>query len=129
LWAGEGTLVNSEGGDAEPALSIIDELKSQLGDNNVDGPGTIAVTQNAVNVTGTGTAFTADDESRRIVIAGVTYVIKGVQDVLNVTLTTTYTGASAQDIGYALGGTLIGQPWEVKVPTDLIKLDNSLVFS
>ncbi len=55
---------------------IIDELKSQTGDNNVDGVGTITVTENSPNVTGAGTAFTSDDVNKRIIIAGVTYVIK-----------------------------------------------------
>ena len=128
-WPGEVTLVNPDGGDADPQLSIIDELKSQLGDNNVDGPGTVTVTKNSAAVAGTGTAFTPDDENRRILIAGVTYVIKTVQDALTITLTVPYPGVSAQGLGYALGGVLVGQPWEVKVPTDLIKLDNSLTFS
>jgi hypothetical protein len=90
LWT-EGTLINSEG-DAEPDLSIIDELKSQLGDNNVDGPGTVNVTKNSGAVTGIGTAFTADDVSRRIIIAGVTYVIRSVQDAHTITITTPHAG-------------------------------------
>jgi hypothetical protein len=129
LWTGEGTLVSSDGGDAEPDLSIIDELKSQLGDNNVDGPGTVNVTKNSAAVTGIGTAFTSNDVSRRIIIAGVTYVIRTVQDAQTITLAAPYAGANAQGLGYALGGVLVGQPWEVKIPTDLIKLDESLVIS
>ena len=129
LWTGEGTLVNADGGDADPGLSIIDELKSQLGDNNVDGPGTISVSKNAAAVSGAGTAFSLDDVNRRIIIDGVTYVIRTVQDPRSITLSAPYAGASAQGVGYALGGVLVGQPWEVKVPTDLIKLDGSLVFS
>jgi hypothetical protein len=129
-WAGEGTLVNSQDGHANPLhLSIIDELKSQTGNNNIDGVGTISVTKNSAAVTGSGTVFTKDDENKRIIIAGVTYVIKRVQDAQTITLTSPYSGDSDQGLSYALGGTLIGQPWEVKLPTNLVKLDNTLVFS
>jgi hypothetical protein len=130
LWAGEGTLVNSDSGDPDPLhLSIIDELKSQNDNNNVEGVGTLSVTKNSAAVTGSGTAFTTDDERKRIAIAGTTFVIKSVQNEQKITLTTPYTGASDQGLGYSIGGKLIGQPWEVKLPTDLIKLDSSLVIS
>lgn len=129
LWAGEGTLVNSDGGDPDPLhLSIVDEIKSQTGNNNTEGVGTLSVTKASAAVSGSGTAFTADDEKRRIVIAGTTYVIKTVHDEEAITLTTPFAGASDQGLGYAIGGKLIGQPWEVKLPTDLIKLDSSLVI-
>jgi hypothetical protein len=130
LWNGDGTLVNSDGDSPNPLhLSVLDELKSQTGDNNVDGVGTVNVTKNSVNVVGTGTAFTADDEDRRIQLAGKTYVIRTVVDAQSIKLTTTYTGDNAQGIGYSMGGRLLGQPWEVNLPTDLVKLDNSLVIS
>ncbi len=130
LWAGEGTLVNADGGNPDPLqLSIVDEIKAQTGNNNTEGVGTLTVTKGSIAVSGSGTAFTADDEKRRIVIAGTTYVIKTVQDEQAITLTTPYTGASDQGLGYAIGGKLVGQPWEVKLPTDLIKLDSSLVIS
>ena len=130
-WAGDGTIVNNPDGDGpDPQyLSIIDELRSQTGNNNVDGVGTIAVTKNSANVSGSGTSFSADDENRRIIIAGVTYIIKTVTGEEAITLTTPYAGSSAQGLGYATGGKLVGQPWEVMLPTDLVKLDNSLVFS
>ncbi|HEX4960879.1 MAG TPA: hypothetical protein VF173_08575 [Thermoanaerobaculia bacterium] len=130
LWAGEGTLVNSDGGDPDPLhLSIVDEIKSQNGNNNTEGVGTLSVTKGSAAVAGSGTAFTTDDEKRRIVIAGTTYVIKTVQSEQAITLTTPYTGTTDQGLGYAIGGKLVGQPWEVKLPTDLIKLDSSLVIS
>lgn len=130
LWAGEGTLVNSDGGDPDiQHLSIIDELKSQTGNDNIEGEGTLSVTKNNATAKGTGTAFTASDENRRIVIAGTTYVIKSVQDDQTITLTTRYTGDTEQGLKYALGGVLVGQPWEVRLPTDLVKLDNTLTFT
>jgi hypothetical protein len=129
LWAGEGTLVNSEGGPDTQHLSIIDELKSQSGNNNIEGLGTLNVTKNNVTVRGSGTAFTSSDESRRIVIGGATYLIKSVQDDETITITKPYTGDTAQGLRYALGGVLVGQPWEVKLPTNLVKLDNTLTFT
>jgi len=130
LWAGDGSLVNSENGGADSdALSIIDELKSQTGDNNTDGVGTVTVTKNSASVSGSATEFTRDDENRRIIIAGVTYVIKSYVNAESIVLTTPYTGDSADSIGYAMGGKLVGQPWEVKLPTNLVKLDKSLVFA
>jgi hypothetical protein len=129
-WTGEGTIVNTEDGEPDPLhLSVIDELKSQTGNSNLEGVGTLAVTQGSASVTGTGTAFTLDDERRRIVIGGVTYVIKRAPDATTITLTTPYAGATDDAIGYALGGTLVGEPWEVKLPTDLVKLDDSLTIA
>jgi hypothetical protein len=127
----DGVLVNADHGGADDArLSIIDELKSQQGDNNVDGVGTLSVTQNSATVTGTDTTFTDDDENRRIIIGGITYVIQSVRNATQtVTLTAPYSGPTAQGLGYALGGVLVSQPWEVKLPTNLVKLDDSLVIS
>jgi hypothetical protein len=130
LWAGEGTLVNSDGDGPDPLhLSIIDELKSQTGNNNIDGVGTVSVIMNSAEVTGSGTAFTEDDENKHIAIAGATNVIRAVQGAHAITLMAPYTGATGEGLGYATGGKLIGQPWEVKLPTNLVKLDNTLVFS
>jgi hypothetical protein len=130
IWAGEGTIVNSQDGNPDPwELSIIDELKSQTNDNNVDGVGTLTVTHGSDAITGSGTEFTLDDENRRIIIGGVTYVIKSVHNPLTITLVTPYAGAAAQGLRYATGGKLVGQPWEVKLPTDLVKLDGSMVIN
>ena len=129
LWNGDGTLVNSDGTTADPVhLSILDELRSQLGDNSVEGVGRLTVSHNSPNLAGTGTMFTPDDEDRRIMIAGKTYVIQTVTDAQNIRLTAGYAGDSASGLGYSLGGRLVGEPFEVKLPTDLVKLDNSLVI-
>jgi hypothetical protein len=130
LWAGDGALVNSDADSPDILhLSIVDELKSQQGDNNVDGPGTVNVMKNSQNVTGTGTAFSADDENRRISIAGTTYVIKTVTDEQNIKLTTNYMGNNDTGLAYSMGGKIVGESWEVKLPTNLVKLDNSLPIS
>jgi hypothetical protein len=129
LWSGDGTLVNSEGAAPDPThVSILDELRAQLGDNSVEGPGRVSVTNNSPNVTGNATMFTAEDEDRRIMIAGKTYVIRTVVDAQTIRLTTNYTGDSVTGLRYSLGGRLVGEPWEVKLPTNLVKLDNSLII-
>ncbi|MDQ3705845.1 MAG: hypothetical protein M3437_11575 [Chloroflexota bacterium] len=130
LWAGEGTLVNSDDGETEPLhLSVVDEIKSQSGNNNVEGVGTLTLVNGSAEVSGSGTEFTEYDQNRRIIIGGVTYIIKSFQDVDAITLATPYSGQSDSGVAYALGGKLVGQPWEIKLPTNLVKLDDSLVFS
>ena len=130
LWTGDGVLVNSESEAPDPHhLSILEELKSQLGDNTVRGPGTVTVTKNSVTVTGDGTEFRPDDEDRRIRIGGKTYQIKTVVDPQTIRLTAPYPGDTGSGLGYSLGGRLVGEPWEVKLPTNLVKLDSSLVIN
>ncbi|MEU4162657.1 hypothetical protein [Actinoplanes sp. NPDC026670] len=130
LWAGAGALVNSDSDSADVLhLSIVDELKSQQGDNNVDGPGTVTVTKDKSEVTGVGTAFSSDDVNRRISIGGTVFVIKSVTDEQNIRLTTAYTGRNDSGLAYSMGGKLVGESWEVKLPTSLVKLDNSLPIS
>lgn len=126
----DGVLVNADDyGPDDTQLSIIDELKSQQGDNNTDGQGTINLTHGSAAVSGTGTAFSQDDVGRRLIVGGATYVIQSAADAQTITLSAPYDGQSAQGQGYALGGVLVGQPWEVRLPTDLVKLDNSLVIN
>ncbi|GAA2810460.1 hypothetical protein [Mycolicibacterium pallens] len=130
LWNTDGTLVNADdiGVDAQ-TLSIIDKLRSQTGNNNADGVGVISVTKDSADVTGRGTLFTGADVNRRIIIAGAMYVIKLVAGAEAITLAAPYAGESAAEIGYATGGVLVGQPWEVRMPTNLVKLDHTLQFS
>lgn len=130
LWNADGTLINADSnGIDEQSLSIIDELRSQTGNNNSEGVGLVSVTKASAEVVGSGTTFTADDVNRRIVIAGVTCIIKAVANAEAITLTAPFPNDSATAIGYAMGGKLVGQPWEVIVPTNLVKLDDSLPFS
>jgi len=88
----------------------------------------VSVSKNSAIVNGNGTEFTAEDVNRRIVIGNGTYLIKSVQDAQTIALAAPYPGESDESLSYALGGKLVGPPWEVKLPTNLIKLDNSLVF-
>ncbi|HZM76373.1 MAG TPA: hypothetical protein VFC19_11630 [Candidatus Limnocylindrales bacterium] len=127
VWGADGTVVNADADSPDQVhLSILEELKSQLGNNNVEGVGTLNVQHNSANVTGNGTVFTSDDENRRIRIALKDYVIRTVVDAQTIKLATNFTGDNAQNIGYSLGGKLVGEAWEVKLPTNLVKLDNTM---
>jgi hypothetical protein len=126
IWNGEGVLVNTTGGEANALhVSVLEELKAQLGNNTFDGKGTLTVSKNNVNVTGTDTTFSADDEDKRIVIAGVTYVIKKVNSATSIQLRSPYLGNNANDLKYAFGAKLVGDPWEVKLPTNLLKISDN----
>jgi hypothetical protein len=130
LWtAAEGAVVSGgdgKGEDEELHISVLDELRSQTGNNDVEGVGTVSVIQGSAAVTGDDTAFTKDDVRRRISIGGVIYVIKAFTDATHVTLAAPYAGPSDTELPYSLGGVLVGEPWEVRLPTNLVKLDASL---
>jgi hypothetical protein len=124
VWNTDGTLVVAEDGQPDPVqMSIIDELKSQSGDNAIDGQGTINVTNGSPAVTGAGTLFSGRDVNRRIIIKGVTYVIKSVASETSIVMSTAYQAVTDTGLEYALGGVLVGQSWEIVLPTDLIKID------
>lgn len=130
IWNGEGRIVNIIDDTPDPLyVSVIEELKNQLGNNNIEGDGTITVTKNNDMVTGTNTNFSNDvltgDENKRIIIAGETYVIKKVNSLTEIQLKTSYKGESNTDLKYAFGAKLVGDPWEVKLPTDLVMIDNN----
>jgi hypothetical protein len=124
IWYGEGTLINSEDGQLDPLyLSILDELKEQLGNQNIEGTGQLNVTKDSPQITGVGTEFISDDENKRILIRGKTYVIKNVIGPTEIQLIKPYQDATEMGVGYSLGPKLVGEPWEVKLPTDLVMID------
>lgn len=118
VWDADGYLINGDG----PELSMLDELKSQLENTYVDGPGTVSVSQASPQLVGSGTNFKSYDVNRRIRLAAKIYVIRSVEAADHITLTTPYAEPSADAVSYALGPVLVGGPWEIRVPTDLIKL-------
>lgn len=125
-WGNEGTLINEEDGVVDEVhLSIIQELRNQSGNNSVDGPGTVSVVQGDTIVSGTDTRFSSEDVNRRIIIQGITYVIRSVQSETQVTLRRPFSGETDTDLPYSLGGILVGQPWEIKLPTQLVKIDTN----
>lgn len=125
IWDADGNFIASEDGDGSTLhLSIIAELKSQLGNNDIQGEGTVSLTNGSDLVTGTGTQFTRDDENRRIAFGTARYVIKTWEAPDRVRLRTPYAGQTDTSAGYALGPRLVGEPWEVRLPTNLVKLDD-----
>lgn len=124
VWDADGNFVTTEGGDeSELHLSIIAELKHQLGNYDVEGSGTLAVENGGDLVLGTGTSFSSEDANRRISIGGKRYVIKSVEAADRVRLRSGYVGSNDDAATYSFGPRLVGEPWEVRVPTNLVKLD------
>lgn len=125
IWDADGNFIASEDGDGSPLhLSIITELKNQLGNTDSQGEGTVSLTNGSDLVTGMGTQFTRDDERRRIAFGTARYEIKRWEAPDRVRLRTPYAGETEQAAGYALGPRLVGEPWEVRLPTNLVKLDD-----
>ena len=130
MWYGEGTLVNTTDGQPDPLhVSVLDELKEQLGNQNNEGKGHLTVRKDNIEVVGDGTEFTEDDENKRIIIKGKTYVIKKVLNATEIQLTEKYLDANESDVPYEMGPKLVGEPWEVKLPTNLVIIDEHTTLS
>lgn len=124
VWFGDGTLVSGDSDEGEDLyVSVLDEIKEQLGNQAVVGNGRLTVTKNDALVTGSETTFTKDDEDKRIVMRGKTYVIQEVISATQIRLTAKYSQESETGVRYSMGAKLIGEPWEVKVPTSLVMID------
>jgi hypothetical protein len=125
LWFGEGALITPEDEHSPEHLyvSILDELKEQLGNQNVEGKGRISVEKDSKVVTGSGTNFTKDDELKRIITRGHPYVIDQFVSAGEVRLTEAYAEESASDLRYSMGAKLVGDPWEVRLPTNLVLIE------
>ena len=109
--------------------SMVDEIiNEQLGAFN-KGQGTIAVTQGDTAVTGVLTAFDKTLHlDRDIMIANRVYRVADVASTTQITLDRPYQDDSGTGKSYSFGGRLVGDPWEVRVPTSLVYLqpDNTL---
>ncbi|MES2482519.1 MAG: hypothetical protein V4609_11030 [Pseudomonadota bacterium] len=128
IWDADGNLIAADPDDPnQPQLSMLAELKSQLGNNDVQGLGTVALTNGDTLVTGTGTDFTDADERRRIRFGLHTGVIHTVEGPQRLRLAEPYTGPSMPDSSYSLGVVLVGEPWEVRIPTSLVKLGDMTI--
>jgi hypothetical protein len=128
IWQGEGTIVNTEDGITDPLyLSVLDELKEQLGNQNIEGLGRLTVKKDDVKVIGEGTRFYEEDENKRIIIKGKTYVMKQVVSPTEIQLAEKFQGDDGSDVRYSLGVKLVGEPWEVKLPTDLVTIDSNFI--
>lgn len=125
VWDADGNFVTTEDGEeSELHLSIIAELKHQLGNHDVPGEGTVALTKGSDLVLGVGTQFSSEDENRRIALGASRYIIKKYEAPDRIRLSSPYAGPSDDEAGYSLGPRLMGEPWEVRVPTNLVKLDD-----
>ena len=118
--------------DAPPFIPMFQELQEQTGLEFVDGPGTLAVISGSATVQGTDTAFASDsgadvelNANREIRIAGRDYRIREVRSATELVLATAYAGENADAASYGLGPKLIGQPWDVRLPTQLVMLQGT----
>jgi len=103
-------------------LDIVEELRQQQGAYVEKSEGTITVENGDAQVIGTGTNFEESDVDHDIYIEGRRHVIAEVQDTAHLTLTEPYRGESRQHARYYIGARLVGGPWEVRVPTSLVYL-------
>lgn len=111
-------------GEPAPLLSLIDELREQLGVDFEVRPGLVSVTEGQTLVIGDGTNFGVDDIDREILIARARYRIAEVDEVAQqISLRSPYPGVDQAGIGYGVGAKLVGEPWEVEIPTSLVVLD------
>ncbi|MFZ1321222.1 MAG: hypothetical protein WAT71_06660 [Ignavibacteria bacterium] len=131
IWSAEGgSFINSDTSNELDMmhLSLLEELKSHLNNMNTEGEGFINVTKDSNLIEGIDTSFTDDDENKRIIIGGKTYLIKNVESATTIYLKTPYLGETESSISYSFGAALYGDSWEVKLPTDLVKIDDNLNF-
>ena len=108
---------------APPTLSLLDELKEQLGADFEFRPGTVTVHHGSTLVAGTGTDLREDDVDREVLILLRYHRIAAV-DVAAQTmrLREPFDGEDAEDVGFAVGVAFVGEPWLVQVPTTLLHL-------
>lgn len=125
IWDAEGNLVSFDDDEpGSPHLSILDELKSQLANQDEEGVGTVSVTQGSEAVNGDGVQLWGEEHIRCRIRFGVeVYVITAVEGT-GFRLDRPYAGTTNATAGYALGPQLVGLPWEVRVPTNLVKLSD-----
>jgi hypothetical protein len=122
-----GDVASPEEGDAAspPFIPMIQELREQTGAEFEEGPGNVNVSSGSASIRGSGTNFTAPhDVDREIRISGRVYRIREVISEEELTLWEPYTGNDATGLPYSLGPKLVGQPWEVRLPTTLVMLQS-----
>lgn len=126
-WNGQGPPSVSD----KTFLPIIEEIKSQLGNDFTQGKGTLSVTKNNEVVTGSPeTNFTEkEDKDREIRVGGNKYRIVAIDDAARkLTLAEKYLGEDNVAANYDISRyRLVGEPWEVKIPTSLVYLKQDKV--
>ena len=117
-----------EGGDPphvdnELYVSIVDAIQEEQGVELTEGEGTIFVANDGATITGEETEFDEDKHTNReIIIKGFKYRIAEVQSPTSLKLTEKYRGTTEYNITYYFGVQFVGEPWEVKIPTSLVYL-------
>ncbi|MCB0644629.1 MAG: hypothetical protein KDC44_23455, partial [Phaeodactylibacter sp.] len=106
-------------------LSMLDELKEQLNNDFVDRDGTLSFTKDSRIVLGTGTDFKQEDRDRELLVDLKIYRIAEVLSPTEIRLRKPYEGTSVAEQAFAVGAKLVGEPWVVKVPTNLVHLQKS----
>jgi hypothetical protein len=105
--------------------AMVDEIVNEQLGAFTKGQGTIAVQQGSTSVAGTDTAF---DEKlhldRDIMIARRIYRVAAVASPTDLTLDRPFQDPSAGDVEYSFGGRRVGDPWEVRLPTSLVYLQD-----
>jgi hypothetical protein len=105
--------------------SMVDEIRDEQLGSFTKGPGTLSVQQGQAIVNGTGTAFDAQLHfDRDIMIAHRTYRVAQVVSPTSLLLDRPFRDPSATALPYSFGGRLVGDPWDVKVPTTLVHLQD-----
>jgi hypothetical protein len=122
-WTEKDAPLVEESGTEPPFVSLIEEIKEQLGADFEFRPGKLRVRNGDACVMGTGTDLREDDVDREILIALRYYRIAEV-DVAAQTLRLSepYGGEYDDAIGFAIGVKFVGEPWLVQVPTTLVHL-------
>jgi len=103
-------------------VSIVEEIQQQQGAYVEKSEGTISVEHDSMQVVGVETNFEESDVDREIYIESKHYVIAEVQGAEHLTLTEPYRGDTKEHARYYIGARLVGGPWEVRVPTSLVYL-------
>ena len=105
--------------------SMVDEVTNEERGAFTKGDGTIAVQQGSTLVGGTGTAFDPKLHlDREIIIDQRTYRVTDIASATQLTLDRPYAGHTDSGVSYSFGGRLVGDPWEVRIPTTLVMLQD-----
>jgi len=111
--------------DGSLYISMVDEITDEQLGAFTKGKGTIAVQQGGTGVTGTDTAFDVKLHlDRDIMIARRVYRVTAVGSPTSLTLDRPFLDPSTTGLDYSFGGRRVGDPWEVRVPTSLVFLQD-----
>ncbi|HKU74726.1 MAG TPA: hypothetical protein VJR02_12515 [Pyrinomonadaceae bacterium] len=112
--------------DGSLYVSMIDEIREETRGAFTKGLGTISVQQGSAVVIGTDTKFNKKlHTDRDIMIQDTLYRIEQVTSPTELLLVLPSRGSTESGLSYSFGARLVGDPWEVRVPTNLVYLQES----